>query len=218
MGKAIKRTTSLYVPPAFREERIEVMHDAIRNAGLATLVTHDEDGLAASHVPVLLDPDAGPYGTIYGHLARANPQARPLGPPPDALLIFLGPDAYVSPSWYETKRETGKVVPTWNYVAIHAQGRLDLFDDSDRLRQVVDRLTTKHEADRPDPWAVSDAPTGFIEAQLGGIIGFELRIARIEGKWKMSQNRPASDRDGVAAGLAAHGGRAGEVATLVGGR
>jgi transcriptional regulator len=122
-----------------------------------------------------------------------------------ALAIFQGPDAYITPSWYETKRQTGKVVPTWNYVAVHAYGTIGFFDAPDRLRDVVTRLTVRHEAERAEPWAVSDAPADFVEGMLKGIVGFELPIARLEGKWKMSQNRPAQDRAGVAAGLQAEG-------------
>jgi transcriptional regulator len=189
----------VYIPPMFKEDRIEPLLDAIRGTGLALLVTQTKDGLIASHVPMLLDPDPAPYGTLIGHLARPNPQAR--GSVGEALAIFQGPDAYVTPSWYETKRQTGKVVPTWNYVAIHAYGPVEFFDDPQRLRAVVTRLTERQEAPRTDPWAVSDAPADFIDVMLKGIVGFALPIARLEGKWKMSQNRPAEDRAGVAAGL-----------------
>jgi len=193
----------VYLPPAFRQDSVVVLHEAIRRAGLATLVTQAADGLIASHVPFLLDPEPAPYGTLVGHLARPNPQAK--GATGDALAIFLGPDAYITPSWYATKRETGKVVPTWNYVAIHAAGPIEFFNDSDRLLELVTRLTERHEGDRAAPWAVSDAPAEFVQGMLRGIVGFSLRIARLEGKWKMSQNRPEADRAGVVAGLAAEG-------------
>jgi transcriptional regulator len=193
----------VYLPPAFRQDRTDVLHDAIRKSGLATLVTLTPDGLIASHVPLLLDPEPAPYGTLIGHLARPNGQAR--GAIGDALAIFLGPDAYITPSWYETKRETGKVVPTWNYVAIHAAGPITFFDDPDRLLDVVTRLTERHEDSRAVPWAVSDAPPDFVQGMLRGIVGFSIEITRLEGKWKMSQNRPATDRAGVIAGLAAEG-------------
>ncbi|OWJ64656.1 FMN-binding negative transcriptional regulator [Inquilinus limosus] len=195
----------MYVPPAFREDRIEILHDAIRQAGLATLVSLGADGLVASHVPMLLDAEAGPNGTLYGHLAKANPHAAGGVAGTEALAIFQGPDAYITPSWYETKRQTGKVVPTWNYVAIHASGPLEMFDDADRLLDLVTRLTVRHEGGRAAPWAVSDAPPDFVRAHLKGIVGFALPIARLEGKWKMSQNRPAADRAGVAEGLGAEG-------------
>jgi len=193
----------VYLPPAFRQNRTGVLHDAIRKSGLATLVTLTPDGLIASHVPLLLDPEPAPYGTLTGHLARPNAQAR--GATGDALAIFLGPDAYITPSWYETKRETGKVVPTWNYVAIHAAGPITFFDDPDRLLDVVTRLTERHEGSRDAPWAVSDAPPDFVQGMLRGIVGFSIQIARLEGKWKMSQNRPEPDRAGVIAGLTAEG-------------
>ena len=191
----------MYVPPLFKEDRIDVLHEAIRRAGLATLVTLTPGGLIASHVPMLLDPKPAPYGTLIGHLASPNPQAR--GAIGEALAIFQGPEAYITPSWYETKRQTGKVVPTWNYVAIHAYGMVEFFADQDRLRDVVTRLTVRQESPRADPWAVTDAPAGFIDMMLKGIVGFVLPIARLEGKWKMSQNRPAEDRAKVIAGLEA---------------
>jgi transcriptional regulator len=201
----------VYVPPLFKQDRVEVLHDAIRHAGLATLVTLTADGLIASHVPMLLEPDPAPYGTLVGHLARPNPQARSaVG---EALAIFLGPDAYITPSWYATKRQNGKVVPTWNYVAIHAYGAVEFFDDPDRLREVVTRLTERHETLRAQPWAVTDAPPDFVEGMLRGIVGFSLPISRLEGKWKMSQNRPAEDRAGVADGLRAE--QRPEVADLI---
>jgi transcriptional regulator len=195
----------MYLPGNFREERIDALHAAIRQTGLATLVTLGSDGLAASHVPMLLDPEPGPYGTLHGHLARANPQAKPGGAGIQALAIFQGVEGYVTPSWYETKRQTGKVVPTWNYVAIHAYGPLALFDDPERLRALVTRLTEREESERPTPWAVSDAPPPFIDSMLKAIVGFSIPLTRIEGKWKMSQNRPAQDVAGVVAGLTADG-------------
>ena len=203
----------MYIPPLFKEDRIDVLHDAIRRTGLATLVTLAADGLIASHVPLLLDADPAPYGTLIGHLARPNPQARGAIPGVQALAIFQGPDAYITPSWYATKRENGKVVPTWNYVAIHAHGPIEFFDDTERLRDVVTRLTEREEQARADPWAVSDAPAAFIDGMLKGIVGFALPIARLEGKWKMSQNRPAEDRAGVVAGLERQGRE--DVAALV---
>jgi transcriptional regulator len=201
----------VYIPPLFKEDRIAVLHDAVRRTGLATLVTMTHDGLIASHVPTLLDAALSPYGTLFGHLARPNPQGR--GAIGEALAIFQGPDAYITPSWYATKRETGKVVPTWNYVAVHAYGAIEFFDEPERLRDLVTQLTERHEALRAAPWAVSDAPADFIQGMLKGIVGFTLPISRLEGKWKMSQNRPAEDRAGVAAGLAAEGRE--EVAVLI---
>lgn len=192
----------MYIPPAFREDDPAVLHAAMRAARLSTFVTATAEGPLATPLPLLLDPAEGERGVLYGHLARANPQwtAAPIGP---ALAIFMGPHAYVTPSWYATKRQTGKVVPTWNYVAVHAYGPVEFFDDADRLLEVVTRLTALHEGARAAPWAVSDAPESFIRAQLRGIVGLRLPIARLEGKWKMSQNRTAEDRAGVIEGLAA---------------
>ncbi len=203
----------MYNPPAFREDRIEVLHGAIREAGLATLVTVSADGLIASHIPLLLDPTPAPFGTLRGHLASPNPQATRHRPEIEALAIFRGPDVYITPSWYPTKRATGKVVPTWNYVAVHARGPVRFFSEPDRLLALVTELTERHEGARAAPWAVGDAPADFIAGMLRGIIGFELPITRLEGKWKMSQNRPAADRAGVVSGLTEEG-RA-DIAALV---
>ncbi len=204
----------MYLPPHFKQEDLTVLHRAIADTGLATLVTAGPEGMLASHLPLILDPAAGPNGTLYGHVARANPHAR-IAPGTEGLAIFTGPDAYVTPSWYPGKAEHGKVVPTWNYVAVHAYGPLEMFNDADRLLDVVTRLTRRHEGARANAWAVSDAPADFIAGMLKGIVGFAMPIARIEGKWKMSQNRPAVDRDSVAAGLRADGRP--EAASLVAG-
>ena len=201
----------MYLPAQFTEARVPVLHDAIRQARLGTLVTLGGAGLEASHVPMLIDPEPAPYGTLSGHVSRANPQWRCAAAGVKALAMFLGPDAYISPAWYATKRQTGKVVPTWNYVAIHAYGEVRFFEDAERLLRLVTRLTETHEAGRPEPWAVTDAPPEFIRAQLKGIVGFEVSILRLEGKWKMSQNRPAEDRAGAIEGLRREGG-AGEAA------
>jgi transcriptional regulator len=201
----------MYVPPHFREDRIDVLHDAIRRAGLATLVSQTGDGLIATHLPLLLDPDPAPYGTLVGHVARANPHAG--GALGQSLVIFQGADGYITPSWYPTKRETAKVVPTWNYASIHAYGTVAFFDDPARLLDIVTRLTDRHEAGRAERWAVSDAPADYVQGMLRGIVGFAMPIARLEGKVKMSQNRPPVDRDGVVAGLTRDG-RADLIATM----
>jgi transcriptional regulator len=198
----------MYVTPVFKEEDLPVLHDAIRQSGLATLVTLGADGMEASHVPMLLDPEPAPFGTLHGHIARSNPQWQRAAADGHALAIFLGPDAYITPSWYATKQETGKVVPTWNYVAIHVYGPVRFFDDANRLLAHVTKLTKRHEARRAAPWAVTDAPEDYIGGQLKRFMGFEIPIARIEGKWKMSQNRPAQDRVGVVEGLVREGGPA----------
>jgi len=203
----------MYVPSNFAEERVPVLHEAIRGIKLGTLVTLGGEEMIASHVPMLVDPEPAPYGRLLGHIARANPQWRDPSGKVQALAIFLGPNAYVTPSWYATKRATGKVVPTWNYAAIHAYGPVQFFDDAERLLALVTRLTETHERPRAQPWAVSDAPADFVRGMLRAIVGFELPIARLEGKWKMSQNRPAEDRAGVVEGLAREG--APEVAELV---
>ena len=191
----------MYLPKAFEEDRLPVLHDAIRSCGLATLVTVTAAGPVASHVPMLLDAAAGERGTLLAHVARANGQWRDTIAGTKALAIFNGPDAYVSPSWYPSKQETGKVVPTWNYIAIHAYGEPEFFDDAERLRALVARLTERQEAGRPNPWSITDAPADYIAGQLRAIVGVALPIERLEGKWKLSQNRPAADRAGVIAGL-----------------
>ena len=192
----------MYVPPAFREERTDILHEAMQEAGLVTLVTMVGDAPFASHLPMLLEADEGPLGTLYGHVARANIQWRDSRPDASALAIFAGPDGYVSPSWYASKREHGRVVPTWNYVTVHASGPVAFFEDADRLHRLVTRQTAQREAGRPAPWAVADAPATFVQSQLRGIVGVALTIARLDGKWKLSQNRSADDRAGVVDGLA----------------
>lgn len=191
----------MYQPPHFREDRLEVQHALMRAHPLGTLVTAGAGGLMANHVPMILDADGSGPGVLRCHLARANPQWRDLAAGAEALVIFQGPQAYVTPSWYETKRETHKVVPTWNYAVVHAWGAPRVVEDEAWLADQIAALTRAHEAARPEPWAVSDAPAPFVAAQLRGIVGVEIPIARIEGKWKVSQNRPAGDRAGVAAGL-----------------
>ncbi|MGO9237584.1 MAG: FMN-binding negative transcriptional regulator [Methylocella sp.] len=198
----------MYVPSSFQETGCQFLQDAIRQARLATLVTFGVDGLEASHVPVILDMGNESYGTIYGHLARENPQWRRVTAEVPALAIFQGPDAYITPSWYATTRQTGKVVPTWNYVAVHAYGTIDFFDDPERLLALVTDLTKLHESKRAEPWAVPDAPKEYTRSQLNGIVGFRLPIARLEGNWKLSQNRSADDRSGVIDGLKREGGQA----------
>lgn len=190
----------MYTPPAFRDDDRESLTATIRAARLAILVTATAEGPLATPLPLFLDENEGEHGVIYGHVAKANPQWRapPLG---DALAMFTGPDAYVTPAWYQTKQETGKVVPTWNYVAVHAHGPIEFFEDADRLLEVVTRLTNLHEGERAAPWAVSDAPADFIQSQLKGIVGLRMPITKLEGKRKMSQNRNAADRAGVVSGL-----------------
>lgn len=191
----------MYIPAHFKEDRIDVLHEAIRAAGPATLVSMTPDGLFASHAPLLVDPAPAPYGTLIGHLAKANPHVRIADPAVETLVIFHGPNGYITPSYYAAKREHGKVVPTWNYSAIHAYGTLETFDEPARLLEIVTRLTNTFESPRAAPWAVSDAPEEFVQTMLRGFVGISLRITRLEGKVKMSQNRPATDIGGVIDGL-----------------
>ena len=191
----------MYMPPAFKDEDRSSIFACIRAARLANLVTATAEGPQVSPLPLLLDEGEGEFGTLHGHLARANPQWRMpvIG---EAVAVFMGLDAYITPSWYQTKQETGKVVPTWNYVTVHAHGPVEFYDDPQRLLAVVTRLTELHEGERAKPWAVSDAPQDYMAAQLRGIVGLRIPVTRLEGKKKMSQNRSEADRRGVAAGLA----------------
>ncbi len=193
----------MYLPAAFRQEDLAELHLQIHQSRLATLVCQGAGGLVASHLPLLLEPGEGEYGTLYSHLARANPHWRALADGAEALAVFNGPDAYVTPSWYAAKAEHGKVVPTWNYIAVHAHGQAEVFDDAERLLHLVGRLSDRHEAGRPQPWALGDAPREYIDAMLRAIVGFALPIRRIEGKWKLGQNRSQADQDGVREGLGA---------------
>ncbi|MDQ3938603.1 MAG: FMN-binding negative transcriptional regulator [Chloroflexota bacterium] len=169
----------------------------------ATLVTLGAQGLRASILPMLFDPQDGDHGTLRGHLARPNPQWRDFDAEIEALAIFDGPDAYISPAWYEEKRLTGKVVPTWNYTTVHARGSLTVRHEPEWLVAHVRRLVERHEASRAEPWSIDDAPVGYVETQVRAIVGLELRISRLEAKRKLSQNRSAADFDGVIAGLTA---------------
>lgn len=191
-------TRLLYSPPQFREDSIEAQHAVIRALPFATLVSNGADGVPeVTHLPLRLVDDPAPRGRLIGHVARANPHWRCLLAAPAAVAIFHGPSSYISPNWYATKRETGKVVPTWNYVVVHAQGRVRVFEDAAALHGVVAALTEEHERAEPAPWKVDDAPAGFVRGQLKGIVGLELVIDELNGKWKVSQNRPAHDRAGV---------------------
>jgi transcriptional regulator len=184
----------MYIPPAFRQDDIVCLQQAIQASRLASLISYGEDGLQVSHLPLLLEPAQGPNGTLYGHLARANPQWRALQKGAEVLVIFQLADAYISPSWYASKAEHGKVVPTWNYVAVHAQGQAQVFEDGEALRSLLSRLTARHEGTRAQPWALEDAPQDYIDAMLRGMVGFSLPISRLQGKWKLGQNRSAADQ------------------------
>lgn len=193
----------MYTPRAFALEDLPELQQLIQHTRLAQLVTFGEQGLQASHLPLLLNPDEGPYGTLYGHLAKANPQWRELQNGNEALVIFAGAEGYVSPAFYPSKAEHGKVVPTWNYLAAHAYGKAEVFTDAERLLTVVSALTDRHEGRRAQPWKVSDAPADYIDGMLKAIVGFALPIERLLGKRKLSQNRSPADIAGVREGLAA---------------
>jgi transcriptional regulator len=195
----------MYLPRHFEETRVETLHELIRAHPLGALVTLGPGGLDANHIPFEVDPDPTPLGTLRGHVARANPVWREFTRDAEALVLFQGPETYISPSWYPSKQETAKVVPTWNYVVVHAHGPLRVIDDRQWLRAFVTRLTNHHEGGRRDPWKVTDAPGDYIETQLGAIVGLEIPITRLVGKWKVSQNRPARDQAGVADGLSQEG-------------
>ena len=205
----------MYQPTLFREDRLDVQHALIEAHPLAILVTAGPAGLLANPIPFLIDRAGGERGTLRAHLARANAHWQELEQVPEALVIFQGADDYITPSWYASKREHGRVVPTWNYATVHCWGRPKVIHDAGWLRRQIDGLTALQEGRRPEPWAISDAPDEFVAAQIHGIVGLEIEIARIEGKWKVSQNRPEADRHGVVAGLAAQGSRSEPMATLV---
>jgi len=194
----------VYEPPLHREENLARQHALIRARPLGLLISSGPSGVVANAIPFLLEPAASTLGTLKAHMARANPQWRELVQAPDALVVFQGAEHYVTPSWYATKRATGKVVPTWNYVMVQARGRAKIMDDAWLSRQ-IQALTNEREAARDAPWAVQDAPADFIAMQRRAIVGIEIEIRDIRGKWKTSQNRPVADRAGVVAGLEALG-------------
>ena len=193
----------MYPNPAFCLDDLPRLHQHLRDHALALLVNQTEAGPLASHLPLWLAPDEGPYGTLYGHLARSNPQAQALVEAPVALAVFQGPQAYVSPAFYPGKAEHGRVVPTWNYQAVHARGSVEVFDDPERLLQLLERLTDQHEAGRARPWQVADAPADYVQGMLRAIRGLRLPLDSLQGIAKLSQNRNAADREGVRQGLAA---------------
>ncbi len=191
----------MYIPRHNEENRVPVMHKLMVSHPLATLVTLGASGLFASHIPMILETDGSEFGVLKGHISRANTQWKDLVPTVDALAIFAGPQHYISPNWYPGTKEHGKVVPTWNYVVVHAYGTLRVIQDEAWLLKNVEELTNIHEARSPAPWRVSDAPEDFIRSQLRGIVGLELPIRRLEGKWKVSQNRTEAELEGVVEGL-----------------
>jgi transcriptional regulator len=191
---------AMYRPDQFRVEDVPQLHALMRARPFATLVSAGPLGLYASHLPTVLKNE-GPHGIIECHLARANPHCKELGQVAEALMIFQGAEGYITPNWYPSKAEHGKVVPTWNYAVVHVYGRPQVMDDAHWLRRHVTELTAQQEGTEPQPWKVSDAPEAFIAGMLRGIVGFRFAITRLEGKWKMSQNRDLQDREGVVKGL-----------------
>ena len=206
----------MYLPTYFKESRSEVLHDLMRARPLATLVAECESGLVANHIPVETASEPAPHGMLRGHIARANPLWREYRTGSEALAIFQGPQVYISPSFYPSKKETGEVVPTWDYAVVHAHGTLRFIEDSTWLRALVVRLTDSHEKSRAMPWKVADAPAPYVEKMLSLIVGFEFSTTRLTGKWKISQNHPTANREGVVKGLsAAAGADSQEIASLL---
>ena len=194
----------MYQPDHYRVDDLSLMHALMRARPLVALVSGGAEGLYATHLPTVLKDD-GPYGVIECHLARANPHWKDLAEGKEALMIFQGPEGYITPNWYPSKIQHGKVVPTWNYAVVHAYGCPEVMKEKDWLHRHVSELTAQQERNEPEPWMTSDAPGTYIEVMLRGIVGFRFAITRLQGKWKMSQNRDMGDRDGVAKGLSKRG-------------
>ncbi len=191
----------MYTPREFKEERVDVLYAFMRAQSLAAVVSSGPDGLAATHIPLLLDAREDAPVVLRGHMARANPQWRALANAAEVLTIFAGPHHYISPSWYQTKQETGKVVPTWNYAVVHAYGTACVHEDREWLLAHLNELTDFHEQGFAEPWSVADAPADYVDNMTRAIVGIEIEVRRLEGKWKMSQNRPEADREGILEGL-----------------
>ena len=195
----------MYVPKLFEERDTRVLHDLIRAHPLGTWVIQGADGLEANHIPFLVAPEMGPHGALLAHVARANPVWKALGEATPSLVVFQGPQGYVTPSWYPSKGAHGKVVPTWNYAVVHAHGTARAIDDAKWLRKHVTQATEFHERNRAVPWKVSDAPSDFIDTMVKSIVGLEIRLTKLEGKWKMGQNRTEPDKLGTIAGFTGRG-------------
>ncbi len=196
----------MYNPSHFEEKRLDVLHALVRAQPLATLVTMTADGLVANHIPLFLRVDGTPFGTLAGHVARNNPVWREFDAGVQVLAVFQGPQAYISPNWYATKQEHGKVVPTWNYAVVHAKGTLTVHDDPQWIRAQMQQLTQQQETATSDkPWAVDDAPADYLKTMVAAVVGIEIPIASLSGKWKVSQNQPAVNREGVVQALQATG-------------
>ena len=196
----------MFVPNHFQEQRPEILHELMRARPLATLVTLSAEGLNANHVPLHLSQEPGPFGTLRGHVARENPIWQDFDADAEVLAIFHGPEAYITPSWYPSKKRTGKVVPTWNYAVVHAYGRMKVVEDAVWLRAQLEALTAQNEAAFAQPWHLDDAPVDFIAKLTEAIVGLEITITRLVGKWKAGQNQPREDRAGAAHGLGASAG------------
>lgn len=206
----------MYIPKHFAEPRVDALHQLIRTHPLATLVTLASSGLNANHIPLHLSQEPSPFGTLRGHVARANPIWHDIASDVEALAIFHGPDAYVTPSWYPTKAETGRVVPTWNYAVAHAYGTLRVVDDPAWVRVHLEALTAHNERALAEPWRLEDAPSDFVAKLIGAVVGIEIVVTRLSGKWKTSQNQPAENQAGVIHGLRASGkAEATEMADLI---
>ena len=196
----------MYIPAHFEENRPEVLHGLMAEHPFAALVTHGPIGLDANHLPFEFDPSSGPHGTLRAHVARANPVWREAAERPEALVIFQGATAYISPTWYPSKHETHRQVPTWNYMVVHAHGRIAVRDDEAFVRGFVARLTRKMEANESKPWKMGDAPADYLTQMLGAIVGIEIEVTQLVGKWKLSQNKASPDRRGAADALLERGG------------
>jgi len=194
----------MYTPQSFKENRLEVLHELIRSNPFGLLVSNGEEGPLATSIPFCLVDNGAQFGMLQAHLARANPHWKTIDGQ-NVLVVFQGADAYISPSWYPSKDEHGKVVPTWNYVMIQARGNVRVIEDPSWLKRQITALTNQQEASRPNPWKVSDAPESYIDAEIKGIVGLEIQINHLEGKWKVSQNRNMQDRKGAAENLFAEG-------------
>jgi transcriptional regulator len=195
---------TMYAPAHFREDRIEVLREAIRNLAFATVITTSEGTVEANHIPLLLKGDTL-NDTLAGHFARANPVWKTLSTGAEVLVVFMGPHFYTSPTWYPSKAATGKGVPTWNYIAVHVRGTVTLHEEPEWLRAHVGELSHEHEHFRPTPWAPEQAPADYIQSLIRAIVGIEISITGIEGKWKLGQNRPQGDGEGIRQALVAEG-------------
>ncbi len=196
----------MYTPAHFNETRTELLNQLVHEHPLGLLITQGEQGLDATPLPFLLEIDACGQAVLRAHVARANPVWKDARTDIETLVVFQGPQAYISPNWYATKADNGKAVPTWNYITVQARGRLVVQDDPTWVRTLVTRLTQRHEATQAQPWALSDAPPEYIDTMLRAIVGIEIPLASLQGKWKLSQNHPAINREGVTRGLRAQGG------------